>query len=137
MQYDVILSSKKNATGPVLLTLVDKGEADGLATHLNSLAIFQGEDLVATVHEVERDPKAPGYYDLNASTVIDQVKDLDSEDDLLNVLALELDHPKFEGGRKTVLEAIEERVRHLQGDDPNDPGDLDVDLEDGEPQDEA
>jgi len=123
MQYDVCLAHKLSAPGPVLVTLDDEGAARRLVKALNDEAphFFQGEGLMAFQREVQRGPPdpepEPDYYDLNGDDVEAMVRTSDDVEELVSVRNIEEAHPRFPGGRKGVLKAIEERLNVLHDDD--------------------
>ncbi|MFW6198561.1 MAG: hypothetical protein ACOC5E_01930 [Acidobacteriota bacterium] len=50
----------------------------------------------------------------DADAAAEMIGRLDSVDDLAAVREAEEDHPEYEGGRKTVLEAVDARERELR-----------------------
>ena len=123
MQYDVLLAHKRTASGPVLVTVANEESANRLVKLLGEIDLYQCEGLIAFYREVDRGPTEepePDYYGLNSDDVIAQIRLSDDVEELYGIHAVERAHPRFTGGRKGVMEAVEERLDVLQDDDVDD-----------------
>ncbi len=123
MHYDVKFGQS------VVMTLTDVDAAAGLATALDEAAEhgFQTEGLRSHVVEcdrgdgelksappVEKDEEPEDeYYALNAEEAKEHIRENSDPDILREDIQREKDHPRFDGGRKGVIDDAEEYLGEL------------------------
>ena len=114
MVYDVKQSNR------VLITLVNEGDAKDMVELLNDgYGEFQGPEDAWVVEPTERDGKpAPAkgeekQWAMSVGEVQELLEGEDNEDVVRSIWATETRNPKYDGGRKGVLDAAEERLGEL------------------------
>lgn len=99
----------------------DNAQADvgvqDLPDHIATIALAEGWATQVGATKTPAGATGPTLtHDVNAKDAIDLVELADTIEELQQLKASEMAHPKFEGGRASVLAAIDAQIEALTGD---------------------